>query len=66
MGTGWTGWGRTASSANHALIRLIAEELRTSRSNVRIVAGASGRRKTLAVDDVTPAAILARWPGLGL
>jgi hypothetical protein len=53
-------------AANRALIRLVAEELRTSRSNVRIVAGASGRRKTLAVDDVARAAILARWPGLGL
>ena len=53
-------------AANHALIRLIAEELKTSRSNVRIVAGASARRKTLVVDDVASATILARWPDLGL
>ena len=53
-------------AANRALIQLIAEELKTSRSNIRIVAGASARHKTLVVEDVPSAAILARWPGLGL
>jgi hypothetical protein len=53
-------------AANRALLELIADELRTSRSNIRIVAGASARRKTLVVEGVARAAILARWPGLGL
>jgi hypothetical protein len=53
-------------SANHALIRVIANELGISRSAVRIVAGATARRKTLVVEGVEEAAILARWPGLGL
>ena len=53
-------------AANQALLRLIAGELGTSRSNVRIVAGAAARRKTIVVDGVAEAAILARWPGLGL
>ena len=53
-------------AANHVLIRLIATELGVSRSAVRIVAGATARRKTLVVEGPTPAAILARWPGLGL
>jgi uncharacterized protein (TIGR00251 family) len=53
-------------AANHAMIRLIAEELGRSRSAVRIVAGATARRKTVVVEGVTEAAILARWPDLGL
>ncbi|MEX2182876.1 MAG: DUF167 domain-containing protein [Chloroflexota bacterium] len=51
-------------AANNALIRLIADELGVARRDVRIVAGASGRRKLLVVDGVTPEAISARWPGL--
>ena len=53
-------------AANHALIQLIADELKTARSNVRIIAGATARRKTLVVDNVPAGTILARWPGLGL
>ncbi len=53
-------------AANAALVRLIADELGTTRSNVRIAAGTRARRKTLAVDGVPAATILARWPGLGL
>jgi uncharacterized protein len=53
-------------AANRALLKLIADELKTSRSNIRIVAGASNRRKTLVVEGVARTAILARWPGLGL
>jgi uncharacterized protein YggU (UPF0235/DUF167 family) len=53
-------------AANHALLKLVADELKTSRSNVRIVAGATTRRKTLVVEGVARTAILARWPGLGL
>jgi len=51
-------------AANHALIRLIADELRVPRSDVRIVAGAHGRRKLLVVDAVDAGAVIGHWPGL--
>jgi uncharacterized protein YggU (UPF0235/DUF167 family) len=51
-------------AANHALIRLLAEELGISRRDVRIVAGAASRQKLVVVDAIDPAAIVARWPGL--
>jgi uncharacterized protein len=53
-------------AANRALVRLIAHELGLPRTAVRIVSGATARRKTVAVEGLLPAAILARWPGLGL
>ena len=53
-------------AANRALVRLVARELGVAASSVRIVAGATSRRKTLTVDGLAPAAILARWPGVGL
>ena len=53
-------------AANRALIRLLAAELDVAPSVVRIVTGATSRRKTVAVTRVDRAAILARWPGLGL
>ena len=51
-------------AANHALIRLLADELGVPRSAVRIVAGATGRQKLVVVDGMDPALIVARWPGL--
>jgi uncharacterized protein YggU (UPF0235/DUF167 family) len=51
-------------AANNALIRLVAEELDVARSDVRIVAGAQGRRKLLVVDAVAPETVLDHWPGL--
>lgn len=53
-------------AANRSLERLLARELGVPPSAVRIVAGATGRRKTIAVEGVSTAAILARWPGIGL
>ena len=53
-------------AANRALIRLLADELGVAAGQVSIVAGATARRKTIAVEAVGPAAILARWPGLRL
>jgi uncharacterized protein len=53
-------------AANQALLRLIADELRVPRRSVRLVTGATGRTKLLAVDGVDVAAIVARWPGLRL
>jgi uncharacterized protein YggU (UPF0235/DUF167 family) len=38
-------------AANHALVRVIAEELGVARRSVRIVAGAAGRQKLVVVDD---------------
>jgi uncharacterized protein YggU (UPF0235/DUF167 family) len=53
-------------AANQALLRLIAHELDVPRRYVRLVAGAGGRTKLVAVDGVEPDRILDRWPGLRL
>lgn len=53
-------------AANRSLVRLLARELGLPPSAVRIVSGSTARRKTVAVAGLGPAAILARWPGLGL
>jgi uncharacterized protein len=55
-----------AGAANQALIRLLADELGVGRRSVRIVAGAAGRQKLVVVEDVSPDAVVARWPGLKL
>jgi len=51
-------------AANDALVRLLASELGAARSEVRIVTGATSRRKLVAVAGVTPETLIARWPGL--
>jgi uncharacterized protein YggU (UPF0235/DUF167 family) len=51
-------------AANQALVRLIAEELEISRSAVRLVAGAAGRRKLIVVEGIEPDRLISRWPGL--
>ena len=51
-------------AANNALVRLLAEELGIARRDVRIVAGASSRRKLVVVDGLGPETLVARWPGL--
>jgi uncharacterized protein YggU (UPF0235/DUF167 family) len=51
-------------AANHALVRLIAEELGVSRSSVRLIAGAAGRQKLIVVEGVSAEDVLARWPDL--
>ena len=53
-------------AANRSLVRLLGHELGLPPSTVRIVSGAASRRKTVVVEGVTAAAVLARWPGLGL
>ena len=53
-------------AANSALVRLLADRLELPPTAVRIVKGATARRKTIAVEGATPGSILARWPGLGL
>lgn len=56
----------TGGAANEALLRLLAAELGLPRRAVRLVAGASGRRKLVAVEGVRPEEVLARFPGLVL
>jgi uncharacterized protein YggU (UPF0235/DUF167 family) len=51
-------------AANHAILRLIADELDVPRAAVRLAAGAHGRRKLVAIDGIDPGAVQARWPGL--
>ena len=51
-------------AANHALVRLLAEELGVGRDDIRIVAGATSRQKLIVASGVDPEAIVARWPGL--
>ena len=51
-------------AANQALVRLLADELQIGQRSVRLVAGAAGRSKVIAIDDVNRDEILARWPGL--
>jgi uncharacterized protein YggU (UPF0235/DUF167 family) len=51
-------------AANDALCRLLARALGVAPGDVRIVGGASGRRK-LVEADVDPARLAAAWPGLG-
>ena len=52
--------------ANTALLRLLAEELGVSRGSVRLVAGATGRRKLVAAEGIDAETVLALWPGLKL
>lgn len=51
-------------AANAALVRLLADELDAPRSAVRLVAGATGRQKLIAVDGISPQAVAQRWPGI--
>ena len=51
-------------AANDALIRLLADALDLARSNVRLVGGASNRRKLIEIDGLDPAVLRSRWPGL--
>jgi uncharacterized protein YggU (UPF0235/DUF167 family) len=51
-------------AANEALLRLLAEELRVPRRDVRLVAGVGSRTKTVVVDGLGPERVAERWPGL--
>ncbi|HEY3522243.1 MAG TPA: DUF167 domain-containing protein [Candidatus Limnocylindrales bacterium] len=53
-------------AANHALLRVVADELGVSRRDVRLVAGAAGRTKLIVVDGMEPSEISRRWPDLAL
>jgi len=51
-------------AANEALIRLIGRALDLPPSRIRLVAGASNRRKVMEVDGMEPAVLRSRWQGL--
>ena len=53
-----------SGAANSALVRLLADELDVSRTSVRLVAGATGRHKLIAVDGISPQAVAEHWPGI--
>ncbi|HEU4672787.1 MAG TPA: DUF167 domain-containing protein [Candidatus Limnocylindrales bacterium] len=53
-------------AANHALLRVLADELGVSRRDVRLVAGAAGRTKLIVVDGMEADEISRRWPELAL
>lgn len=50
-------------AANAALVEFLAETLGVPRSKVRIVAGATGRNKRIAVEGVTAGAVRGRLGG---
>lgn len=50
-------------AANDALCRLLARGLGVAPGGVRVVGGASGRRKVVEAE-ADPADVLATWPGL--
>jgi uncharacterized protein YggU (UPF0235/DUF167 family) len=51
-------------AANVALLRLLASELGVAASMLRLVAGAHGRRKLVAIPAARRAMVERRWPGL--
>ena len=51
-------------AANAALIRLLAHELEVAPSAVRLVSGATGRHKVIAVTGLAATQLMVRWPGL--
>jgi uncharacterized protein len=51
-------------AANAALERVIAETLGIAKGRVRLVAGASNRRKVIEIEGLDPASARARWPSL--
>ena len=52
-------------AANRALLRLLANELGVARGAVRLAVGETSRTKVVEAEGVDPAAVAARWPGLG-
>lgn len=50
-------------AANAALIEFIADQLGIPKSRVRLVAGASSRRKTVEIEGVDEATVLAALNG---
>lgn len=53
-------------AANAAVCRLIADALAVPATDVTVIAGAASRRKVVRVRGVEPAAVVSRWPDLGV
>jgi len=51
------------NAANRALIEFVAERLGLAKSRVRLMSGATGRRKVLEIDGATEADLSAAFPG---
>ncbi len=51
-------------AANAALVRLLADELDVPRTDVRLVAGVTGRLKRIVVDGLGQERVSERWPGI--
>jgi uncharacterized protein YggU (UPF0235/DUF167 family) len=51
-------------AANLAVVRLLAAALDVPKGRVRIAIGATSRRKVIAIDGVSRAAVASLWPGL--
>jgi uncharacterized protein YggU (UPF0235/DUF167 family) len=52
-------------AANVAVLRLVAAALGVPPSSVRVVSGATSRRKVLGIAGIERTALVARWPDLG-
>lgn len=53
-------------AANEAVLRLVAHAVGVPRASVRLVAGATGRNKLVAIEGTDRAVLVARWPDLGV
>jgi uncharacterized protein len=51
-------------AANAALERVLADALGIAKGRIRLVAGATNRRKVIEIEGLEPASARARWPGL--
>ena len=53
-------------AANESVLRLVADAAGVPRRAARLVAGATGRHKLVVVEGADRAALLERWPDLGV
>jgi uncharacterized protein YggU (UPF0235/DUF167 family) len=53
-------------AANESVLRLVAQAAGVPRRAARLIAGATGRHKLVAVEGADRAALIARWPDLGV
>ena len=53
-------------AANESVLRLVAEAAGVPRRAARLIAGAKGRHKLVLVEGADRAALIERWPDLGV
>lgn len=51
------------NAANRALVAYVAQRLGIAKGRIRLVSGATSRRKVLEIDDVSEALLAAAFPG---